>query len=179
MGYNANTCPTKMLSGNGISGTVPSPSVPDPECSDGIKGSGGKACCPKSCGACGGAGCSNRPGGASSCCGGDVANSGISCDVSSAPCAITQIPSAGDPKCENGILSVSGKACCAKNCGACGGGGCSNRPGGSSKCCGGPVTKSGISCDNHHAPCAMTTVAVVGDPTCRNGILSPNKKACC
>jgi hypothetical protein len=38
------------------------------------------------------------------------------------------------PWCQNGILSDNG-ACCAAQCGSCGGSGCGSRPGGSSQCC--------------------------------------------
>merc|ERR1711998_214520 len=50
------------------------PSTADGSCKVGIEGKiakafgGGNVCCPKSCGSCGGKGCSSRPGGASNCC---------------------------------------------------------------------------------------------------------------
>ena len=48
-----------------------------------------RACCPAGCGACGeatGTTCSERPGGASSCCFNAVADSGLSCVDNSPPC---------------------------------------------------------------------------------------------
>ncbi len=49
----------------------------------------------------------------------------------------------------------SGKACCAKSCGVCGGTGCSKLPGGASKCCTGTITNAGKSCAKHPPPCLM------------------------
>jgi len=47
----------------------------------------GNVCCPKSCGTCGGAGCSTRPGRGSACCTGKVSTAGKSCLVTAAaPC---------------------------------------------------------------------------------------------
>ena len=46
--------------------------------------------------------------------------------------------------CFNGI--VSNNVCCDQSCGQCGGTGCDNLPGGSSKCCRGTITNSGIIC---------------------------------
>ena len=44
------------------------------ECSayNGIPNSSGSLCCAKSCGTCGGSGCSNRPGGKTNCCAGEI-----------------------------------------------------------------------------------------------------------
>ena len=47
-------------------------------CSSGIKD--GAACCAASCGTCGGAGCSDRPGGSSACCHTTIESSGNYCD---------------------------------------------------------------------------------------------------
>ena len=46
---------------------------------------GVSACCPVSCGHCGGSGCRARPGGRSACCALDVAHSGRSCSSSVGP----------------------------------------------------------------------------------------------
>ncbi len=64
---------------------TPAP-IPDPACDLGLIS--GNTCCAASCGTCGGTGCGSRPGGASSCCSGPIAASGLSCDVSDAPCVI-------------------------------------------------------------------------------------------
>ena len=47
---------------------------------------GAVACCPAACGACGGSGCDQRPGGRASCCGFVVAKSQTSCADSPPPC---------------------------------------------------------------------------------------------
>lgn len=57
-----------------------------------------------------------------------------------------------DPTCEFGIVKQD--VCCPTECGTCGGVGCSLRPGGSD-CCGGPIRASGLSCDDHMAPCVI------------------------
>lgn len=60
-------------------------------CSNGIEGidANGVVCCPLSCGACAGAGCADRPGGASDCCGGTIKALGVMCSESgTAPCVI-------------------------------------------------------------------------------------------
>ena len=46
--------------------------------------------------------------------------------------------------------------CCEKNCGQCGGSGCSSAPGGASKCCSGKIRKSGKICvDIHDTACII------------------------
>merc|ERR1711990_1274644 len=73
------------------------PSSADGSCKVGIEGNianafgGGKVCCPKSCGSCGGKGCSSRPGGASNCCVGNgkttfISGSGKMCSDGAPPC---------------------------------------------------------------------------------------------
>ena len=48
------------------------------------------ACCPVSCGACGGKGCAQLPGGKHSCCAGEVEKSGRKCEaVGEAPCVVS------------------------------------------------------------------------------------------
>ena len=44
------------------------------------------ACCPASCGTCGGQGCSKRPGGKDNCCGHIIAEAGKSCEDNDVPC---------------------------------------------------------------------------------------------
>jgi peptidoglycan/xylan/chitin deacetylase (PgdA/CDA1 family) len=64
----------------------------DPHCLKGIKGAGDQSsvvCCKKSCGVCGGDGCSNRPGGEADCCATEIVNSDILCAHSNAPCIVT------------------------------------------------------------------------------------------
>ena len=47
-------------------------------------------CCAKTCGSCGGGGCTGRPGGTQNCCTGNIKNSGKICGVdgNKAPCTI-------------------------------------------------------------------------------------------
>ena len=52
-------------------------------------------------------------------------------------------------KCSAGVLSVCGGACCAKSCGACGGPGCEQRPGGGAACCGSSLPRV---CEGLHGP---------------------------
>jgi hypothetical protein len=125
--------------------------APDPVCSSGILSESG-ACCPASCGTCGGDGCSGRPGGGPACCIGNILSANV-------PCATTGPTSgkgcvAADPDCVYGISSGSG-ACCASSCGTCGGNGCSGRPGGGPACCVGNITTANMSCDETFAPCMV------------------------
>jgi len=124
----------------------------DPTCENGILK--GDVCCLSSCGTCGGTGCSQREGGSSGCCGGVITSSTRYCDEYEAPCIIREVVEEPDPTCENGILK--GDVCCLSSCGTCGGTGCGSREGGSSGCCSGTITKSGISCDNSTAPCIVS-----------------------
>jgi len=70
----------------------PSPAPADPFCERGIAEhnptQAGDACCPMSCGRCGGSGCSNLPGGKQMCCAGIVHTAGLSCDTHDAPCVV-------------------------------------------------------------------------------------------
>jgi hypothetical protein len=50
--------------------------------------SSGTACCPESCGQCGGTGCSQFPGGASQCCTGNILEAGLSCADYEPPCVV-------------------------------------------------------------------------------------------
>jgi hypothetical protein len=55
---------------------------------------GGKVCCPKTCGTCGGKGCASRPGGPNNCCVGagkktyGITGIGRSCATHAPPCMI-------------------------------------------------------------------------------------------
>jgi hypothetical protein len=69
-------------------GSLANTSTPTSVCSDGIPS--GTICCAKSCGICGGSGCSGRPGGAEACCSGNIQKSGRICSISPAPCIIDQ-----------------------------------------------------------------------------------------
>ena len=62
----------------------------DPNCDYGIFDDqyGTNACCPATCGSCGGDGCWNRPGGSTHCCVGTVSSNGLSCDHHPAPCIV-------------------------------------------------------------------------------------------
>jgi hypothetical protein len=68
----------------------PSPSPPKGECADagGILDEDGMACCPKSCGACGGKGCKDLPGGKANCCATEIEGNGKDCSVSKPPCNV-------------------------------------------------------------------------------------------
>lgn len=122
----------------------------DPACVTGITDSDDLVCCPESCGACGGPGCSQRPGGANACCVGRISQKNVSCAVATAPCVLQ-----ADPTCDNGILDVSGQFCCAASCGECGGVGCSQRPGGSAACCTRGILENGDACFVSEAPCIV------------------------
>lgn len=61
---------------------------PDPTCQTGILS--GNVCCAVSCGTCGGAGCSGRPGGTANCCASAIQASGVSCSGSLPPCIVTR-----------------------------------------------------------------------------------------
>ena len=49
---------------------------------------GSTACCPASCGECGGSDCGTRPGGKASCCGNDVQSNGRKCVTDPPPCNV-------------------------------------------------------------------------------------------
>lgn len=72
----------------------------DPQCLKGLANhtpaSDGDACCAKSCGRCGGVGCSSLPGGAASCCSGKIINAKISCNDADPPCLVHR---QGPPTC--------------------------------------------------------------------------------
>ncbi|MEE2903244.1 MAG: hypothetical protein VYC39_13000 [Myxococcota bacterium] len=59
---------------------------PDPMCSRGVRS--GQTCCANSCGTCGGTGCSQRPGGAESCCSGRIQMTARSCASFPPPCVL-------------------------------------------------------------------------------------------
>ncbi|KYF56552.1 hypothetical protein BE08_36760 [Sorangium cellulosum] len=55
-------------------------------CADGVQS--GNVCCKASCGTCGGAGCSGRPGGASACCTSNILDANKTCTGTNAPCVL-------------------------------------------------------------------------------------------
>eukprot|EP00177_Eucheuma_denticulatum_P007037 GFKZ01012803.1.p1 GENE.GFKZ01012803.1~~GFKZ01012803.1.p1 ORF type:complete len:424 (-),score=18.43 GFKZ01012803.1:195-1466(-) len=61
--------------------------------------------------------------------------------------------SEADPTCNTGI--ISGNACCSLSCGACGGSGCGQRPGGGGSCCTTPVAGGSRGCDTVGPPCRI------------------------
>ena len=65
----------------------------DPTCSHGIVSR--RACCPLTCGRCGGPDCGTLPGGSASCCAGSIAKTNRSCGECDAPCMIPPSPSPG------------------------------------------------------------------------------------
>ncbi|MEM9071885.1 MAG: hypothetical protein AAGE52_25470 [Myxococcota bacterium] len=111
----------------------------------------GDACCPASCGSCGGFGCAERPGGATNCCFFEVLFSGRSCAEFEPPCVLLEEPPE-DP-CASGVRA--GDICCAASCGTCAGEGCDTRPGGASACCRGPILASGRVCSGVEPPCVI------------------------
>lgn len=130
----------------------------DPTCSKGIKSADGKTCCPSYCGRCGGTGCGTLRGGYFECCTEGVRTGKGPCTSSNAPCNIvSNTMTTSDPTCSLGIREGSGKVCCAKSCGMCGGLGCQNRPGGASNCCTSQVSINGKSCSSALAPCNIQT----------------------
>jgi hypothetical protein len=134
-------------------------SVPDPHCKNGIKDPHSTVCCSKSCGKCGGTGCSLRSGGAIDCCGENIVASRVTCDYSNAPCIIEK-EKPSDPQCNKGIKGSGpnhSTVCCTKSCGTCGGTGCSRRSGGAKDCCSRNIFESKVSCDNSMAPCIVKT----------------------
>ena len=50
---------------------------------------------------------------------------------------------------------LAGSACCAKECGRCGGPSCGTLPGGSANCCVGSIVGHKDSCDNYNPPCVF------------------------
>ncbi|KAG5192344.1 hypothetical protein JKP88DRAFT_259401 [Tribonema minus] len=91
------TCPSggKACSGTATATTKPtSPpasttGVAGARCENGLLNSGGRACCPKACGRCGGDGCAALSGGAHDCCAGDVLKySPRGCKNNAAPCTV-------------------------------------------------------------------------------------------
>eukprot|EP00903_Cladosiphon_okamuranus_P006680 g6520.t1 len=171
----------------------------DRTCPGGIPGINAKdiVCCPLECGTCAGKGCSGRPGGASSCCGGGVkANHGLCSVEGKAPCVIDDDPAptpvtptpapvppvGGGNTCSNGLPGYEASdVCCPLSCGRCGGSGCSKLGDG---CCTSKVKDSGDKCsETKSAPCIIDTDTV--DPgdgqTCPGGIPGINTKdiVCC
>merc|ERR1719229_491594 len=65
-----------------------------------------------------------------------------------------------DPDCAFGIST--GTICCPSHCSYCTGDGCSLI---GTSCCGGPIERSGLSCDDNVAPCIISTDDPTNDPT--------------
>ncbi|CBJ32828.1 expressed unknown protein [Ectocarpus siliculosus] len=178
-------------------------------CSNGIAGyQDGAICCLEICGRCGGDGCGTIPGtgGSDNCCPSTILAAGVVCGE--APCIIegyTPAPAVvgggttapyGTSTCSNGILGYQdGPACCAANCGQCGGGGCGSVPGtaGASACCSSDVELAGNLCSaTGVSPCVIdnyTPAPVVPDygsaapvvpSNCSNGLPGyQNNDICC
>ena len=68
-------------------------------------------------------------------------------------CALLQPAETADPTCATGVKS--GTSCCLKSCGACGGSGCSGRPGGAA-CCSQAASKGAQSCHSGNPPCYIS-----------------------
>lgn len=112
----------------------------------------GLACCPASCGKCGGRNCSDRPGGAD-CCTSTVFASKRSCDQYDPPCIQASMGTRSSPPKDAG--KCSGSYCCASSCEKCGGSGCNHDKGGPENCCHIVIKKSGRKCAIHGAPCVL------------------------
>lgn len=111
----------------------------------------GWLCCPKTCGDCGGDGCSSRPGGAESCCTSDIIAQNKDCGSNPPPCII---PVPKDAIC--GRVRGDTIVCCPESCGVCGGDGCSGRPGGLFNCCASSILTTGKDCKDDGPPCIFT-----------------------
>ena len=169
----------------------------------GVPSADGLACCPASCGSCGGtAEClMNTPGAdvpSSECCQGPISSSGNFCTNSTPPClmqADLQEVSLRTDSCEafGGILDPASLQCCAASCGSCGGAGCEARPGGPANCCIDDVSSQNKMCSSSvHPPCTLRASGGPGTPIdvdsidsvadeCRKlgGIPDPFSYACC
>ncbi|KAG5176350.1 hypothetical protein JKP88DRAFT_282713 [Tribonema minus] len=99
------------------------------------------ACCPASCGTCGGADCATKPGGPDSCCDNKVVRALDICETKKAPpCIPTTAPRCGTTG-VYGYMNSKGDACCPLSCGSCEASTCANEIGGPASCCRG--TSSG------------------------------------
>lgn len=107
-----------------------------------------KVCCMQSCGVCGGSGCGGRPGGKNGCCVNIIKNSSRICGRDDPPCVRPNTPSKPKRLCNNTV-------CCASSCGACGGKGCGNRPGGKQNCCATSIIGSRRRCNSSAPPCII------------------------
>mmetsp|Transcript_96581 Transcript_96581/g.311901 ORF Transcript_96581/g.311901 Transcript_96581/m.311901 type:complete len:380 (-) Transcript_96581:35-1174(-) len=171
---------------------------PQARCSGGVLSESGDACCPSTCGKCGGAGCDARPGSAAQCCGSSIV-AVCSASAGPPPCRYTQAAPAVQRKCTAGILSALGDACCTRGCGLCGGAGCDMRPGGALQCCGSSMASVCKTSDGP-PPCKYLTASTslqavqhaqqaileaerdVGQAAqgkCTGGILSQAGETCC
>jgi hypothetical protein len=108
-------------------------------CSGGKTNPSKSVCCPASCAKCGGPGCANL---GEDCCTHMIKQkpSPLCVDSTSTGCVDP------DGYCSVGIESKSGNFCCPDQCGACGGSGCSKRPGGADLCCTRKLKTSGLMC---------------------------------
>lgn len=141
------SCCTSSVLSSGVSCEISGPPciLSVSQCSDGIQN--GEACCPLSCGSCGGGGCGLLEGGPDECCVSNILDSGVTCDEKGPPCII---PS---PHCSDGIQN--GDVCCPLSCGRCAGTGCGQLDGGADNCCGSKILDSGIFCDVAGPPCIV------------------------
>eukprot|EP00903_Cladosiphon_okamuranus_P011266 g10624.t1 len=172
-------------------------------CAAGIPGIlANDVCCPNSCGACGGSGCSGRDGGdifsgGEACCKGGVekldricsSTVGAPCIVSDEPPPPTPAPVTEEQMCSAGIPGIlANDICCPNSCRSCGGVGCSRRDGGGSftgkeACCGGGVKELGRICSSTvGAPCIVSDdlTCVAGVPgILANDVCCPNSCGSC
>ena len=82
-------------------------------------------------------------------------------------CAFLTVAAAmsADPTCSKGALSGDGRACCAAECGKCGGTSCQDLPGGKSNCCAGAIKTEGRICAMTDPPCMMPPPAPTPPPS--------------
>ncbi|MDP3238159.1 MAG: glycoside hydrolase family 16 protein [Myxococcales bacterium] len=63
--------------------------VTDPDCATGVPSADGTVCCARTCGRCGGSGCSGLPGGSRNCCSGQILGSRVLCSGAAPPCVLS------------------------------------------------------------------------------------------
>lgn len=81
-------------------------------------------------------------------------------------CAAFAQQDAPDPTCSRGISA--GSACCAAQCGQCGGSGCGSRPGGGAQCCMSGVIGGNRGCNEVGPPCEIGSGSAGGSSNSGN-----------
>lgn len=154
-------------------------------CTSGVLDSSGMKCCARECGTCGGIGCDARPGGSQQCCGSSMKNICAS-SAGPPPCSYphswspppSKVDSLARTRCIDGILDSKGEKCCSRKCGACGGTGCDERPGGGSHCCGFSILAACSSLEGP-PPCFYPTNWSPPSARCTAGVADSSGQKCC